>query len=127
MLERVHENPFKFIDREVLLTIVPVNEAALTLSAFPNGYFTCDLNPFENYALAKHLCDKYHYQLFGIGASLIGFKRITDLNDASVRFLGEDLANLYNQGQTESVIERFSSIVKENEYLFLKYVEYLEL
>ncbi len=126
LLERIHQKPIDAIDRKVLVYLVPVNETALAISAFPNGYFTSDLDPFENYGLANHLREKYGYHLFGVGASLIGFRRYEALSGDAARFLGEDLANLYNQSQVASVAERFTKIAVANEYLFLKYVELLE-
>ena len=59
----------------IILKIVPVEKPYEGICGFPNGYFESDLNPFENYALAKHLFDKYNFELFGIGASFLGFFR----------------------------------------------------
>lgn len=125
-LEKIHTVPLDYIDSEILIKIVPVKSSALTLSAFPNGYFSCDLGPFDNYALAKHLDEKFGYKLFGIGASLIGFKRANNLDGGSSYELGIDIAALYNRNSEKLVVERFSNIAQKYNFLFLKYVEYLE-
>jgi len=123
VLEKINESPCDFLDNEVLIKIVPVKESSLALSAFPNSYFSSDLNPFENYALATHLSEKFGYEIFGIGASLIGFRRKENINKETARILSADLAKLYNRSQEDPIIERFSTIAFKNKHLFLKYVE----
>ncbi|ELA9072557.1 hypothetical protein QVK62_004139 [Vibrio parahaemolyticus] len=126
VLKKIHASPIDYIDSEVLFKVVPVQTSSLAISAFPNGYFTCDLNPFENYALAKHLEQNYGYELFGIGASLVGFKRNNQLDSSLANSLAKDIANLYNRENDQSVIEHILELTKNYNYLFLKYVEYLE-
>ena len=126
VLEKIHTTPLDYIDSEILIKVVPVQSSALAVSAFPNGYFSCDLNPFHNYALAKHLEKNYGYELFGLGASLIGFKRQKPLDISLSGPVSKDLARLYNRENDKSVIDRFSKLTQNFNYLFLKYVEYLE-
>jgi hypothetical protein len=126
VIKKIHATPVEYIDSEILLKVVPVQTFSLAISAFPNGYFTCDLNPFENYALAKHLEQNYGYELFGIGASLIGFKRNNLLDSSLANKLARDIAKLYNRENDKSVIEHFLKLTQNYDYLFLKYVEYLE-
>jgi hypothetical protein len=126
VLEKIHSAPLDYIDSEILIKVVPVQSSALAISAFPNGYFSCDLNPFDNYALAKHLEQNYGYELFGLGASLIGFRLKKPLDTALSMGIAKDLAKLYNRENDTSVIDRFSKLTQKNNYLFLKYVEYLE-
>ena len=126
LLQKVNEKPMEHLDRDILLRLVPVKKPYLAICAFPNGYFNCDLNPLENYAVAKHLWEKYEYRLFGVGASLLGFVRGSALKDTESLSLAVDLANLYNQDQTDRGVSRLAAQATENNYLFLKYVEYLE-
>ncbi|NVK72298.1 MAG: hypothetical protein HWE24_02365 [Oceanospirillaceae bacterium] len=126
VIEKIHFTPINYIDREIELILVPVQKAALAISAFPNGYFADDLNPFENYALAKHLEENYGYELFSMGASLLGFKRSDPLDRPLSSKLAKDLSKLYGREDDETVIERFSKLTQNFNYLFLKYVEYLE-
>ncbi|MEY4562114.1 MAG: hypothetical protein RLZZ618_1391 [Pseudomonadota bacterium] len=124
-LALVHADPLAFIDSEVILHVVPVASAHAALCAFPNGYFSSDLNPFETHALAAKL-SAHGYELFGIGASLVGFVRSRDWRDGDAESLGVDLARLYNGEQSDSAIKRLVGLAQENKVLFLKYVEYLE-
>lgn len=126
VIEKIHANPIDYIDREVAIKIVPVEYSALAICAFPNGYFACDLSPFDNYALAKHLEKNYGYKLFGIGASLVGFQRKEPLNATQALQLSKDIAKLYNRDNDIAVVNSFSKLTQEFSYLFLKYVEYLE-
>lgn len=124
ILKKVNQAPFNYLDEQIILKIVPVEKAYEGICGFPNGYFSSDLNPFENYALAKHLFEKYNYELFGIGASFLGFLRNEELDENKVKELIADLSKLYNT--TETVFDKFVEIIKDKNYLFLKYIEYLE-
>lgn len=124
LLEAINENPLSYIQQQLLLKIVPVERSYEAISGFPNGYFTADLNPFENYALARHLSEKYGFELLGIGASLLGFIRETPLEAEQAAALIADLAKLYNTAAEE--LRNLQDQLEENELLFLKYVETLE-
>jgi hypothetical protein len=124
ILEKINQSPFEYLDEQVILKIVPVEKPYEGICGFPNGYFESDLNPFENYALAKHLFEKYNFELFGIGASFLGFIRNENLEENKVKELIADLSKLYNTDEKE--FENFIEIIKNNNYLFLKYIEYLE-
>ena len=124
ILEKVNQSPFEYLDEQIILKIVPVEKPYEGICGFPNGYFSSDLNPFENYALAKHLFEKYNFELFGIGASLLGFFRNEKLEENKAKDLISDLSKLYNTNET--AFDKFFEIIKNNNYLFLKYIEYLE-
>lgn len=124
ILEKINQSPFEYLDQQLILKIVPVEKPYEGICGFPNGYFSSDLNPFENYALAKHLFEEYNFELFGIGASLLGFIRNENLEENKLKELILDLSKLYNTSET--VFEKFVEIIKNNKYLFLKYIEYLE-
>ena len=125
-LEQINADPDLLLDDEVLLLRVPVQNASMVLSAFPNGYFTCDLNPFENYAVAEHLRQHYGYELFGIGAACLGFRRAAPLDADLARAAGMDIAHLYNCADDQKMVARLAHITQDSRYLFLKYVEYVE-
>jgi len=124
ILEKINQSPFEYLDQQLILKIVPVEKPYEGICGFPNGYFSSDLNPFENYALAKHLFEKYNFELFGIGASLLGFISNENLEENKLKELILDLSKLYNT--SEIAFEKFVEIIKNNNYLFLKYIEYLE-
>ncbi len=127
VLERIHAAPELVLDDAVIAWIVPVRDSALALCANPNGYFTSDLNPFENHALARHLQDEYGYTLFGIGASCIGFQRASPLGAELAQRLVADLARLYNCPTGEETAGRLLKIVEDRAILILKYTENLDI
>lgn len=124
ILEKINQSPFEYLDEQIILKIVPVEKSYEGICGFPNGYFSSDLNPFENYALARYLFEKYGFELFGIGASFLGFIRNEKLKENEVKELIVDLSKLYNT--TESAFDKFAEVIKDKNYLFLKYIEYLE-
>jgi hypothetical protein len=118
----VNTNPYSWIDESIIAKIVPVQKSYEAICAFPNGYFSCDLNPFENYVLAKRLHEKYGYMLFGVGASLLGFIKNEKLQEKEYKDLITDLSQLYSQPEVD--IEKI--IINKSNLLFLKYTEQLE-
>lgn len=120
-LENMNESPLAFLDQQVILKILPVEKPYEGLTGFPNGYFSADFSPFENYALSKHLFEKYNFELFGIGASFLGFIRNEPLKDNELKALLADLAKLYNT--TESEFQKLADIIKNKNHLFLRYTE----
>jgi hypothetical protein len=123
ILEKINQSPFEYLDKQIILKIIPVEKSYFGVCGFPNGYFQSDLNPFENYALAKHLFEKYNFELFGIGASLLGFIRNEKLEENNAKELVLDLSKLYNIN--ENAFDALLEIIKKNNYLFLKYIEEL--
>ena len=123
VLTKINQSPLPFLDQQILLKIIPVKHSYEGVCGFPNGYFSSDLNPFENYALAKHLNEKYSFELFGIGASYVGFIRNETLTENNIRELKTDLSKLYNT--TENALDHFVKTIQNNKYLFLKYIEYI--
>lgn len=68
-----NKNPLAVVDKEAYLLKVPVEYSYEAIYGFPNGYFSCDFSPFENYRLSEYLEKEYDFHLFGIGASYISF------------------------------------------------------
>lgn len=125
VLETIHKDPLKILDDELLMYVVPVQHKALSLCVFPNGYFDRDFTPFQNYALATYLENRYQYKLMGIGASCIGFIRDEMLEPNAVEKLAIDIAKLYGC-EDAGIVKRFNGIISDNKYLFLKYTESLD-
>ena len=120
-LENINESPLAFLDQQIILKILPVEKPYEGLTGFPNGYFDADLSPFENYALSKYLFETYNFELFGIGASFLGFIKNEKLEDNKVKALIADLAKMYNT--TASEFEKLAEIIKNKNHLFLRYTE----
>jgi hypothetical protein len=87
-----------------VVQFVPVASSAHTLAAFPNGYFTHDLSVRETFALSAHLEARYGLELFGVGASLLGFWRAQPLNDLEAHRVARDLAALDSCPQPDAAV-----------------------
>ena len=111
------------IDRESYILKVPVSRAYETMYAFPNGYFSCDLNPFENVYLAKLLEEKYFLELIGIGASYLAFKKTRELGSKEVQKLTELLSKVYQAQSDEEFNKEISTLLSSGNILILKYTE----
>ena len=124
ILEKVNLSPLQYFDEQIILKIIPVEKSYEGILGFPNGYFEGDLNPFENYALAKFLLEKYDFELFGIGASFLGFIRNGRLKEDKAKELITDLSKLYNANKNSFV--KLFDIIQDRNFLILKYIERLE-
>lgn len=120
-LENINESPLNFLDPKIILKILPVDKPYEGLTGFPNGYFDADFSPFENYVLSKHLFETYNFELFGIGASFLGFIKNEPLKENELKALVTDLTKLYNT--TESEFEKLAEIISDKNHLFLRYTE----
>ena len=111
------------MDKEAYLLKVPVNYSYESIYAFPNGYFSCDLSPFENFHLAKHLEENYGYHLFGIGASHISFIRASKLTDKKNHNLLAFLMKIYSNDGDVELSDFFKETILNQEVLTLRYSE----
>jgi hypothetical protein len=118
----LNANPGAMLDSTICIQIVPVAHACEAVCAFPNGYFSDDLNPFEMYEVAKHLEEHYDYRLFGIGASYLGFLKGAGRSDAAVdKALATDLLTLFGEARNKELAVRVARLVSESPHLFFKY------
>ncbi|TXI96574.1 MAG: hypothetical protein E6Q34_00920 [Burkholderiaceae bacterium] len=111
------------VDKEAYLLEVPVEYSYETIYAFPNGYFTCDLSPFENYHLAKHLEEIYDYRLIGIGASYLAFIKGARFSEKSVDNLLALLMKLYAKNDDPELFDFFREVLLSQRVLMLRYTE----
>jgi len=118
-----NENLLSLMDKEAYLLKVPVEFNYEAIFSFPNGYFSCDLSPFENYHLAKHLEENYDYRLFGIGASYISFIKGSKFTLQKVDGLLELLKKLYIKDNDNELVEFMKDTIINQEYLTLRYSE----
>ncbi|ABC30704.1 hypothetical protein HCH_03986 [Hahella chejuensis KCTC 2396] len=122
-IEDVNADPLSILDAETYLLKVPVTASHETIFAFPNGYFTCDLNPFENVVLAKHLDDHFGYQLMGLGASYLAFLKTKPLDHNAIQQLIDTLDQIYRDEFDDEMKEMLRGIISNSSVLVLKYTE----
>lgn len=119
------ENPVSLLDQPLSALLVPVEQTYEALAAFPNGYFTCDLGPAQNFAVARHFALTHGYELMGIGASYLGFLRTTPPDLSVAKAVAVDFCALYNisNEQWPSLISTVTQAIAGRTYLWLRYVE----
>ena len=109
------------IDRHDLNTLPDSSfEAAY---AFPNGYFTCDLNPMENAFLSRLLSDEFGYNLIGVGTACLAFKKSRELNQQEKSDLINVLDKVYCQEFDTKLKLDLSSSLSDNQVIILNYTE----
>ncbi|PXX46584.1 hypothetical protein [Undibacterium pigrum] len=117
------ENWLSILDDSIYAFRAIVNKAEDSLAAFPNGYFSSDLNPFENHALCRHLRVNYGYSLMGIGASYLALLRESQLSPSQASDLTDILLKLYGE-KAMSWIELVMNKKEESQHvLVLRYTE----
>jgi hypothetical protein len=114
-LQIADENPVVFL-------YAPVEIGADAIAAFPNGYFSSDLDPMQNYALARHLEAKFGLVLFGIGSRFLGFRRATALTDHAAEQLCAELVGLYSDAPPEAA-QTLARLITGRTWLLIRYTE----
>lgn len=117
--------PVALPDSPVSALVVPVEESCDALAAFPNGYFSSDLGPEHNHALARHLSGVHGYELMGVGASYLGFLRATPADQTLARAVAEDLCALYNTSPEQEPLRlaALSEAIEGRCWLWVRYTE----
>ncbi|WP_256345014.1 hypothetical protein [Pseudomonas gingeri] len=119
------ENPVSLLDQPLSALLVPVEHSYQALAAFPNGYFTSDLGPAQNFAVARHFLLAHGYELMGVGASYLGFLRTAPPDLVTVNAVAADFCALYNtcHENRQSVALAVIQAIVGRTYLWLRYVE----
>ncbi|UUQ65839.1 hypothetical protein NLK61_04085 [Pseudomonas fuscovaginae UPB0736] len=122
---RYQDDPVSLLDQPLSALLVPVEHSALALAAFPNGYFTCDLSPAQNHAVAQHLALAHGYELIGVGAAYLGFLRAEPADASVADAVARDFCALYNvtEENRQALVSVFSQAISDRRHLWLRYVE----
>jgi hypothetical protein len=107
---------------EVVFQFVPVKAAADALAAFPNGYFSSDLTPIQNLAVARRLEATYGLALFGVGSRFLGFRRGEPFGEAEAQALSDELVGLYEETPPEAA-GLLARVVSGRTWLLFRYTE----
>jgi len=118
-------DPVSLLDQPLLALIVPAAHPHEALAAFPNGYFSCDLGPVLNFAVARHLADVHGYELMGVGAAYLGFLRATPPDAAAADAIAVDLCALYNthDENRQALADAVTQAIAGRTHLWVRYVE----
>jgi len=124
-LLQINAEPEKILDEVIQVKLVNSKTENQKFAACLNGYFSCDLNPFESFSLIQHLDQNYGLEYVGLGASLLFFIKTPKFDANKAPQLLNELSNFYQFNQsTHTQLEQHLS---KHEYLILPYVESLEV
>lgn len=117
----INQNLIPVLDLPMQVKVAALSNQADKLAIMPNGYFTCDFSPFENYGLIKLLTEKYAYEFIGLGASLLGFIKTEQFDIACLDVLIADLTELYHLPAV--IAATLADHIRHQPCLFLLYTE----
>ncbi|MGK9419330.1 hypothetical protein ACSSUR_24760 [Pseudomonas cedrina] len=119
------DSPVSLLEQPLSALLVPVQQACQALAAFPNGYFTSDLDPAKNFAVARHFSKAHGYELMGVGASYIGFIRAEPPDLFLASRVAKDFCALYNTTDDNLQARLFAAAqaIVGRSHLWLRYVE----
>lgn len=122
-----NRTPSRVLDDVVYIQRLPVADDDLLIAGLPNGYFTCDLDIFQNHAVIRRMAERHGYRFFGIGASWLGFVRTSPPDAAGVERLIADLSFLYRRDAASSPAwQELSATLAASAVLMLGYTESFE-
>ncbi|WP_457970018.1 hypothetical protein [Acinetobacter calcoaceticus] len=124
-LLQINAEPEKILDDVIQVKLVDSKTETQKFAACLNGYFTCDLNPFESFSLIQHLDQNYGLEYVGLGASLLFFIKTPEFDVNKTTQLINELSKFYQFNQTTH--NQLEQHLSNHEYLILPYVESLEV
>jgi len=119
----IKTSPWTFRETFSYVHIVPVKSASQTLMEFPNGYFTSDYSPFQNFRLAEYLENNFSFELFGIGASYLGFERHDVLQDSELESLVNFLESLYINADASVIRDHLYKKLEGQRTFYFRYTD----
>lgn len=119
-LLRFNQQPLAIVDTEIQVKIADIETEALKLAMLPNGYFSCDFDPFENFTIIQHI-QNYGFEFIGLGAMLLGWIKTSDFKSDQIDHLIQDLVMIYPLNISNQNI--LKELILENNYLILPYSE----
>ncbi|WFR72827.1 hypothetical protein P9209_02660 [Prescottella defluvii] len=121
-LVALNRDPGLVVDDVHVVQCLPTADDTDLLADLPNGYFACDLTPFECHAVARRMGERHGYALVGIGASTLGFLSVLDPEQRDIEALIADLQELY--GQPDAVAwNELGDALRGSSVLLLGYTE----
>lgn len=115
-----NQNLLISLDSVIEVKVADIETEALKLAMLPNGYFSCDFDPFENYALIQKM-QHYGFEFIGLGAALLGWIKTPDFNAEKMDDLMQDIALIYPLEFRHQ--EQLKALILKNNYLILPYSE----
>ncbi|MEG2885009.1 MAG: hypothetical protein RR884_10555 [Acinetobacter sp.] len=115
-----NENLLISTNTEIKVKVADVETESLKLAMMPNGYFSCDFDSFENFAIIQQM-QHYGFEFIGLGASLLGWIKTSDFKADKIEDLIQDLAVIYPLDSSHQ--KAIKALILKNNYLILPYSE----
>ena len=115
-----NENLLISTNTEITVKVAEVETESLKLAMMPNGYFSCDFDSFENFAIIQQM-QHYGFEFMGLGASLLGWIKTSDFKADKIEDLIQDLAVIYPLDSSHQ--KAMKALILKNSYLILPYSE----
>lgn len=115
-----NENLLISTNTEITVKVAEVETESLKLAMMPNGYFSCDFDSFENFAIIQQM-QHYGFEFIGLGASLLGWIKTSDFKADKIEDLIQDLAVIYPLDPSHQ--KAMKALILKNNYLILPYSE----
>lgn len=115
-----NENLLISTNTEIKVKVADVETESLKLAMMPNGYFSCDFDSFENFAIIQQM-QHYGFEFIGLGASLLGWIKTSDFKADKIEDLIQDLAVIYPLDPSHQKVMK--ALILKNNYLILPYSE----
>ncbi|ENX12094.1 hypothetical protein F895_03605 [Acinetobacter sp. CIP 64.2] len=115
-----NQNLLISMESVIEVKVADVETEALKLAMLPNGYFSCDFDPFENFAIIEKM-RHYGFEFIGLGAALLGWIKTSAFKADTIDDLVQDLALIYPLDISHQ--EKIKALILKNDYLILPYSE----
>ncbi|UUS56969.1 MULTISPECIES: hypothetical protein [unclassified Acinetobacter] len=125
VLLKINEQPEKILDEVIQIKLVNSENDHEKFAAQLNGYFSCDLSPFESFSLIQYLDKNFDLEYVGLGASLLFFIKKPSFTLEKLDSLFEELDNIYSYNQETS--SRLKRHLSDHNYMILPYVDSLDI
>lgn len=124
-LLKINEKPEKILDDVIQVKLVSSENEHQKFAAQLNGYFSCDLNPFESFSLIQSLDKNFGLEYIGLGASLLFFIKTPMFTSNKLDTLFIELDKIYSYDLKISV--QLKQHLLHQDYLILPYTESLDV
>ncbi|MCA9619813.1 MAG: hypothetical protein KC731_12390 [Myxococcales bacterium] len=99
---------------------IATTEPSMAVAALPNGYFSDDLTPMENYLLAEQLRDAFGYEIFGLGSYLVAYVRKDPVDAVQARAVVASVRGLYD-AMSDDLAADWARVIAGRRWLLLSY------
>lgn len=125
ILMQINVQPEKILDEVIQLKLVNTETEPQKFAAQLNGYFSCDLTPFESFSLIQCLDQNFGLEYIGLGASLLFFIKTPMFTSNKLDALFLELDKIYSFNQKISA--QLKQHLSDHDYFILPYVDSLDV